>query len=217
MTTRARLSLLFALALVLMALPAGEASAATCTKSGFKTLDQSKFIVLQRGLPPKDDSTSDFGVYACRIKTGKRFVLAGNECFGNTLGEFGDYAFAGNFIAYEGRTCGDPEGESDAKTLNVATGAKASFSAEQEPLPGGGVQDYSITDIVVNAKGNLAWIALAKHLSGGNATRFDVRRAVNGVVDRVDFGPDIVADSLALSSTHLFWLKGQAPKTAELP
>jgi hypothetical protein len=217
MTTRARLSLLFALALVLMALPAGEASAASCTKSGFKMLDQSKHIVLQRGPVPKGDSTSDFGVYACRIKTGKRFVLAGNECFGNTLGEFGDYAFAGNFIAYEGRTCGDPEGESDAKTLNVASGAKASFSAEQEPLPGGGVQDYSITDIVVNGKGNVAWIALAKHLSGGNATRFDVRRAVGGVVSRVDFGPGIAGDSLALSATTIYWLNGGAAKSAELP
>jgi hypothetical protein len=217
MTTTLRLSLLAALTVVLFALPAAGASAASCSKSGYKTLEQSKYIVVQRGPIPKGDSTSDFGYYACRIRTGKRYVLGGNECFGNDLGRVGDYALAGNYIAYEGYTCGDPEGEADAKTLNVASGAKASYSAEHEPLPGGGVQDYSITDIVVNGKGNVAWIALAQHVSGGNAKRYDVRRAIAGTVDRVDSGANIVADSLALSGTHLFWLAGGNAKTAELP
>ncbi|HEX8052919.1 MAG TPA: hypothetical protein VF517_07995 [Thermoleophilaceae bacterium] len=216
MTTRTRLSLILAATFVLAAVPAGDASAASCSAKGYKTLDQNKYIVVQRGPGPKGDSTSDYGVYACRISTGKRRVLGGNECFGNDLGEVGDYALASNYIAYEARTCGDPEGESDAVSLNVATGAKKRFSAEHEPLAGG-VVDYSITSLKVNSKGNMAWIAQAKHLSGGNQTRFDVRRAINGVADRVDVGPGIVGDSLAYSAGRIYWLNGDVPKVAALP
>jgi hypothetical protein len=197
--------------------PASDAAAAGCDKSGYKTLDQTKYVRFERGPVPKGDSTSDFGYYACRIKNGKRYLLGGNECFGNDLGRIGDYAIAGNFIAYEAYTCGDPEGEADVKRLNVSTGAKAGFQAEEGPLPGGGVQDYSITDVVIRGNGNMAWIAFAEHLSGGNQKRYDVRRLIGNAVSRVDFGPNIVPDSLALSGTSLFWLNGAVPKAAGLP
>jgi hypothetical protein len=211
-----RFALLAGLVAGLLSVPAGEAAAAGCDKSGYTTLDQSKYIRLQKGPIPKTDSTSDFGYYACRFKTGKRYTLGGNECFGNDLGAVGDYAFAGNYIAYEARTCGDPEGESDVVRLNVSSGAKSSFSAEQEPLAGS-VVDYSVTDIVVKGNGNVAWIALAKQLSGGSAQRFDVRRLIGSTADRVDFGTGIVGDSLALSATTIYWLNGAAPKSASLP
>lgn len=217
MKTPLRTSLLAGSLLLLLALPAADASAASCAKKGYKTIDQSKYLVLQRGPAPKGDSTSDFGYHACRLRTGKRYTLGGNECFGNDLGRVGDYALANNVIAYEAYTCGDPEGEADAKTLNVATGVKRSYQAEEGELPGGGVQDYSITDIVVRPNGNVAWIALAKHLSGGNQTRYDVRRAIDQNVTRVDFGPNIVPDSLAYSGGRIFWLKGEDAKWATLP
>src|SRR5262249_17516526 len=157
---------LAAAALSITALPASDAAAkppASCVKAKYTTLDQNKYVALQKGPIPKGDSTSDFGYYACRFKTGKRFLLGGNEGKGNDLGPLGDFAFAGNYIAYEARTCGDPEGESDAVRLNLSSGKKDSFSAEQEPLAGG-VVDYSITDLVVKGNGNMAWIALAKQL-----------------------------------------------------
>ncbi|HEX8647021.1 MAG TPA: hypothetical protein VF715_08960 [Thermoleophilaceae bacterium] len=217
MTTRIRISLLAAATAVLLALPAADASAASCAKSGFKTLDQSKYIVFQKGPKPKGDATSDFGYYACRIKNAKRYTLGGNECFGNDLGRTGDYSLAGNFIAYEAYTCGDPEGEADAKTINVATGARKSYQAEQGEIPGGGVQDRSITDIQVNSKGNLAWIALVRQVISGDARRFDVRRVIDGIVDRVDFGQDVLADSLAYSGGNIFWMNSGVAKTAPLP
>jgi hypothetical protein len=218
MTKRILLGALVGAALTVTALPAGEAMAApTCDKSGYKTLDQNKYVRLQRGPVPKGDSTSDFGYYACRLKTAKRTLLGGNECFGNDLGAVGDYAFAGNYIAYEARTCGDPEGESDAVRLNAATGTKNKFSAESGPLPGGGVQDYSITDIVVKGNGNMAWIALSKHVSGGNQTRYEVRRAIGAVADTAGTSAVIAGDSLALSSTTIYWLDGGTPKSATLP
>ena len=216
--TSFRLSLLAVLtAVALVAMPTAGASAATCDKAGYKTLDQSKYVRVQRGPIPKGDSTSDFGYYACRIKNGKRYVLGGNECFGNDLGSIGDYALAGNYIAYERRTCGDPEGESDAVRLNVSNGNRGTASAESGPLPGGGVQDHSITDIVVKNNGNMAWIALSKHLSGGNQTRYEVRRAIGAVTDTVDTGPNIVPDSLALSAGTIFWLDGATPQSSTLP
>jgi hypothetical protein len=217
MTRRILLGTLVGAALTISALPASEASAApSCDQKGYKTLDQSKYIRLQRGPIPKGDSTSDFGYYACRFKTGKRYVLGGNECFGNDLGAVGDYAFAGNVIAYEARTCGDPEGESDAVRLNVATGTKTKFSAESGPLAGG-VVDYSITDIVVKGNGNMAWIALSKHISGGNQTRYEVRRAIGAAADTVAASPATAGDSLALSATTIYWLDGGVPKSASLP
>src|ERR1043165_9675021 len=73
------------------AVPTARAAAASCDKSGYKTLDQNKYVRVQRGPIPKGDSTSDFGYYACRIKNGKRYVLGGNECSGNDLGAIGDY------------------------------------------------------------------------------------------------------------------------------
>ncbi|MDQ3934332.1 MAG: hypothetical protein M3340_06835 [Actinomycetota bacterium] len=217
MKNRLRLSILVAVVLGAMALPVADASAASCVKSGYKVIEQSKYIRFERGPIPKGDTTSKKGFYACRIKTGKRYLLGGDFCFGNDLGEIEEFALAGNYVAYEAYTCGDPEGEADAKRLNVATGAKASFSAEQGPITEGNVEDYSITDIVVKANGNMAWIALAKQVVGGNQTRYDVRRAINGVVDRVDFGPNIVADSLALSGGNIFWLEGNNAKSASLP
>lgn len=215
--TSLRLSFLAALVVIFVSLPAADASAVSCKKNGYKVLDQSKYVTLEKGPIPNNDSTSDFGYYACRVKNGKRFVLGGNECFGNNLGQIGNYAFAGNFIAYEARTCGDPEGESDAKVLNLATGVKIRYQAEQGFLPGGGVQDFSITDIVVRPNGNVAWIAFAQHLSGGNATRYDVRRVIDQNVTRIDSGTTIVPDSLALSGTHLYWLDAETPETSELP
>jgi hypothetical protein len=217
MKTRLRLALLVAAIAAALTLPAADASAASCSKSGYKTLDQSKYIVFQRGPKPKGDVTSDYGFYACRIKNGKRYTLGGNECFGNDLGRTGDYSLAGNFVAYEAYTCGDPEGEADAKVINVATGAKQSYSAEHEELPGGGVQDYSITDLQVNSKGNVAWIALARQLTTSDAKRYDVRRAISGVVSRVDFGENILADSLGYSGGNIFWIEDGAAKTAPLP
>lgn len=216
MTTRTRLSLLLAVVCTASALPAADASAASCAKSGYKTLDQSKYIVVQRGPKPKGDVTSDFGVYACRIKNAKRYTLGGSECFGNDLGEVGDFSLASNYVAYEAYTCGDPEGESDAVSLNVATGKRARYSAEHEPLAGS-IVDYSITDIQVNSKGNMAWIALAKEIGGASAARYDVRRAIDGVADRVDAGPAIVGDSLAYSAGRIYWLNGGAPKSVPLP
>jgi hypothetical protein len=213
-----RLTLLVtAVAVTLVALPTAAASAASCDKSGYKTLDQNKYVRVQRGPIPKGDSTSDFGYYACRIKNGKRYVLGGNECFGNDLGSVGDYTLAGNYIAYEARTCGDPEGESDAVRLNVSNGTRGTASAESGPLAGGGVQDYSITDIVVKPNGNMAWIALSKHLSGGNTSRYEVRRAIGAVTDTVASGTTIVADSLALSAGTIYWLEGATPKSSMLP
>jgi hypothetical protein len=204
-------------AVALSALPAASASAASCDKAGYKTLDQNRYVRVQRGPIPKGDSTSDFGYYACRLKSGKRYLLGGNECFGNDLGSVGDYALAGNYIAYEARTCGDPEGESDATRLNVSTGVRGKASAESGPLPGGGVQDFSITGIVVKGNGNMAWIALKKQVSGGNASTYEVRRAIGAVSDTVGTGPAIAADSLALSSSTIFWLDGATPKSASLP
>jgi hypothetical protein len=212
-----RITLLAAATAIMVALPAADASAANCSSKGYKTLDQSKYIVFQRGPKPKGDATSDYGFYACRIRNGKRYVLGGNECFGNDLGRIGDYSLAGNFIAYEAYTCGDPEGEADAKSLNVSSGSKKSYSAEHEPLPSGNVQDYSITDIQINSKGNMAWIALARQLVDGDATRYDVRRVIDGTVDRVDFGQSILADSLGYSGGNIFWIKDGAAKTAPLP
>ena len=217
MNTRIRISLLAAATGVLLALPTADASAAVCSKSGYKTLDQSKYIVFQRGPRPKGDATSDFGYYACRIKNGKRYTLGGNECFGNDLGRIDDYSLAGNFIAYEAYTCGDPEGEADAKSLNVSSGARKSYPAEHGELPGGGVQDYSITDIQINSKGNMAWIALARQLVTGDAKRYDVRRVIGGTVDRVDFGDGILYDSLAYSGGNIFWMNSGTAKTAPLP
>ncbi len=217
MKTTVRLSLLLAVTIAATALPTADASAASCVKQGYKVIDQSKYIRFEKGPQPKGDSTSNGGYYACRIKNGKRYLLGGTECFGNDLGEIDDYALAGNYIAYEAYTCGDPEGEADAKRLNVATGSKASFSAEQGPIEEGKVEDYSITDIVVRTNGNMAWIALAKQLVSGSQTRYDVRRAINGVVDRVDFGPNIVADSLAYSGGRIFWMEGNSAKSATLP
>lgn len=218
MNASLRLPLLGVLtAVALSALPAASAAAASCDKSGYKTLDQNKYVRVQRGPIPKGDSTSDFGYYACRIKSGKRFVLGGNECFGNDLGSIGDYALAGNYIAYEKRTCGDPEGESDAVRLNVSNGVRGTASGESGPLPGGGVQDHSITDIVVKSNGNMAWIALSRHLSGGNLTRYEVRRAIGAATDTVATGPNIAPDSLALSAGTIFWLQGGTPGSASLP
>jgi hypothetical protein len=201
----------------LAALPTAAASAASCDKKGYKTLDQNKYVRVQRGPVPKGDSTSDFGYYACRLKNGKRYLLGGNECFGNDLGSVGDYALAGNYIAYEARTCGDPEGESDAVRLNVSNGIRGKASAESGPLPGGGVQDFSITDIVVKNNGNMAWIALKKQVSGGTESTSEVRRAVGNTTDTVGTGPTIVADSLAVSGSTIFWLDGATPKSASLP
>jgi len=211
------LILLVSLGAALNAVPASEAAAATCDKSGYKTLDQNAYVRLQKGPIPAGDSTSDFGYYACRLKSGKRFVLGGNECFGNDLGRVGDYALSGNYIAYEAFTCGDPEGEADVKRRNLKTGAMSAFSAEQGPIPGGGVQDYSVTDVVIRDNGNMAWIALAKVLSGGSGQRYDVRRVIGSTADRVDFGTTITPDSLALSGTTIFWLNGATPKSASLP
>jgi hypothetical protein len=124
---------------------------------------------------------------------------------------------ASGTCSYEARTCGDPEGESDAVRLNVSNGTRGTASAESGPLPGGGVQDYSITDIVVKSNGNMAWIALSKQLSGGNATRYEVRRAIGAVTDTVASGTSVVADSLALSAGTIYWLEGATPKSSTLP
>jgi hypothetical protein len=79
------------------------------------------------------------------------------------------------------------------------------------------VQDRSITDIQVNSKGNLAWIALVRQVISGDARRFDVRRVIDGIVDRVDFGQDVLADSLAYSGGNIFWMNSGVAKTAPLP
>jgi hypothetical protein len=79
------------------------------------------------------------------------------------------------------------------------------------------VVDYSITDIVVKGNGNMAWIALSKHLSGGNQTRYEVRRAIGAAADTVATSAAIAGDSLALSSTTIYWLDGGVPKSAPLP
>ena len=64
---------------------------------------------------------------------------------------------------------------------------------------------------------DMAWIALAKQLSGGNAIRYDVRRVIGGTVSRVDFGPNIAATSLAYSDGTIFWLNGGTANSAGLP
>ena len=78
MTKRILLGALVGAALTVTALPAGEAIAApTCDKAGYKTLDQNKYVRVQRGPIPKGDSTSDFGYYA----EGKGSAETTNEDF----------------------------------------------------------------------------------------------------------------------------------------
>lgn len=118
-------------------------------------------------------------------------------------------------VAYAQRSCGDTGCQQSVLVRDLKTNKQVSAA-----LSSPNDVDQEVTDIVLTRTGTVAWIAEERN-DGGAATARVVSSRKPGAFVGIPVVPtatglDIVAGSLALAGTRLYWTQGAVARTALL-
>jgi hypothetical protein len=157
----------------------------------------------------RKDRRGLFVAYACVYRSGKRYRLSDHD---DANGEETDDVptLSGPYLAYSVNDCpgtGD-ECYADMRVLDLRNGKRRrpvnAFGAESD--------DTFVTDIVLDTRGDVGWIAE----SDNPRLLTEVRVATSRGVRTVDSARDIARHSLARAGRRIYWMRGGRPKTAKL-
>jgi hypothetical protein len=150
-------------------------------------------------------------IYACRLKTRKRFLMGSAEDLGGTGIAIGMVRIAARFVAWDEQPFDDSERynpsfagfPSTVTALDTRSGAKRSA-----PAVTGNPSSSGVGSLLLQPTGSFAWIG-----SGGPAGT-EVHRYDASGNSVLASGADIDPASLAASATTLYWMKGGTPAFA---
>ena len=165
-----------------------------------------------------------FNAYACGYKTNKRFLLGDtSECQNQT--EADDFRLGDGVLGYMETSCGLVSGNSTIRVISLKTGKTKYAGSPVDATWSGGEYSTDFGSWEMKRNGSIAWIG---HFGGFVTTptsgpppaeEFQVwKNDANGEA-KLDSGPNIVRDSLALGSeadldtglSPIYWLKGSTP------
>lgn len=187
------------------------ASAASCTSAGSSTLASTSASRVYRKA-----STGD--IYGCLYSKNKRYRLVDvSSGAGTSSIHNGTLRLAGRYVGLATEDCGAIDCGSTIQVRNLKTGVRVHNTAaapndtvEEDDTEGPLVSDLELR----KTNGSVAWIVQSQPAMG--SATFEVRRSDSAGTSLVDTGGNIVPNSLALSGSSIFWLKGATSQTAGL-
>ena len=186
--------------LVLALLPAAAAQAKrTCNPHGSKTIAANVKLRVFTFRKSGSDTTT---MYACRLKTGKRFILASAQEAGGTGTAVSLVRVAGNFVVWDAQPFDDSQRynpsfqgfPSSVNALDPSTG-----QTRTAPAATGNPAASTVTALVLQLGGSFAWI--------GSGATLEVHRFDASGDTVVDSGSDVDPASLAAGGAQLYWLR----------
>jgi hypothetical protein len=181
-----------------------------CRPAGARTIAQSSLARIFR-----------FGgrSYGCLLSANRAYRLGDlstSESYPDTVRLGSVVRLAGRFVAYEVRRVGRADSEYEVFVRDLRTGAVRRHPKpyEQLALPSEG-PDAGVTDMVLNARGSVAWIVRNVYAS---PVRLEVRKA-DPTASSTLLGAGIAIEPASLSLGRdgtLRWVDGGVTRTAAL-
>ena len=186
-----------------------------CSRHGTETITQDRSVRVYsipeyvEGVRQKHE-----GIYACLLRSGKTITLEPPRRY-LPLHQLHHITLAGVIVAFGDGWHGIDSGCTSIVVLDLA--ARRTLLRLPDVacfVDAGFVTEGQVTDLVVNSRGSVAWIAS----KGTRAARsFEVHTAnTSSSMALLDEGPEIVPGSLHLSSGELTWRDGPRELAAEL-
>jgi hypothetical protein len=147
-------------------------------------------------------------LFGCSYKTGKRFRIAATE---PGVDGYGPWALHGRFVAFgHYPACGVCADEGNFAVRWDAVARRERFWELDFDDDG---KVTRVTDIVVNRRGRVAWIARDRRAPDDIQVQAESGGRAPAVLDS---GADIAPRSLAISGSTLYWTKAGVPQSARL-
>jgi hypothetical protein len=152
-------------------------------------------------------------VYGCAVRHGAVYKLGSSSlCIGTSRAA--PVALAGRLVAYGLETCGVDTG-STVVIVRRLTDGKRLHDDPATVLPNGPESYQTVHSLVLNARGDDAWISTASSL-GSHATATEVHEHGTNGFGLLDSGTGIDPGSLRLKRSKLTWLHGGKRRSATL-
>ncbi len=204
---RGKLAMVGTLAVMLTVAPAAGARtsrhAARCSLVGSRTvLATARARVFRR---VRGDTVS---VYACLYSRNRRFLLSREEFMQDSTftrmpalaGRFVAYVLARTDVARRG-TPNPTSFPDQVVAIDLASGQRRQFHAASTDSP-----STRVSDLALASNGSVAWIG-----SGPEGNEVYIGTAGRTLLDR---GSGVLAGSLALSRTAIYWTRDGVPRSA---
>jgi hypothetical protein len=157
-------------------------------------------------------------VEACLAGRGTRMTLLA-PAKGSRHRSLGSFAFAGTKLAYVEDQFGVDSGTLSIVVVDVARRrVLRTFGGVGGYVDAGIAGSSNVSDVVLSAKGSVAWITETHGPPATPGLTVAVHAATaTGAVRTLDEGPDIEAGSLTLSGGMLGWSRAGVERRAPLP
>jgi hypothetical protein len=132
------------------------------------------------------------------------FVGTAGSCFPESSCGTRQVTIVGRYVAYAAFAYGEDVTTRTVGVLNTVTGKLSTGAASDPSTPSN--RDGSITDLVLSATGQVAWI----YRTARTEPSYEVHVG-SSIVDR---SPTVVAGSLAIAGSIAYWTRGGAPQSA---
>lgn len=177
----------------------------TCTPAHTKTLAATARVRVfeSRKVLPETQTRATYGCLLKRKRPYKFYVP-------DFPTGYDHIAVAGQFVAYASRSdCAASFCDPNNVIVQNLKNGKVTFA------DGPSLRVASVSDVVLEANGSVAWITSIFDEFGAVLPGLEVAKAEHGQAAAVlAAGPDIVPGSLALAGSRLYWTQGATPRSA---
>jgi hypothetical protein len=198
----------FVVVTIVLAAAAPAQARSTCNPHGSKTVAADAKVRVFTLRKSGSDTTR---LYACRLTSRKRYLLASAQEQGGTGTAVSLVRVVGRFVAWDAQPFDDsqrynPDFQGFPSTVNeLDTGSGQRTTV---PATTGTPAASSVTALLVTGSGSLGWI--------GSAGTLEVHLYENAGDTLLDSGTDIDPTSLAAAAHQLYWMRAGLPRSAPL-
>jgi hypothetical protein len=189
--------------------PGAAAARRSCGPAGARTLADDGIARIYTMAALRRQPLAPARVYGCASGSTKAVVLGGGNHEYVELATLG-----GRFAGYALRSMGVDTGFTRVRVMDLRSGSVIDDTAATSPVTR--PESFtSVTGLVVNARGHVAWVGSKSAIGVGRPT-YEVRKIDSPGEALLDASPAIGAQSLRLRGTQLSWTHGRARRTARL-
>jgi len=191
--------------------PPSDAAARLCRPAGAKAL-----VTSTEGTVYKAGRSRDTTRYvACHGRRTKPLQLGGADCFNAQAPS--RFVIAGRWLAYVSLSCDTVSGSDTVIVVDLRT-RKRRYQATATSTPAAAADVYAgVERLLVVRAGDVAWVA-SYVPAQGRPRVYEVRRSTptRNESALLDSGTDVLADSLAVSPSLVYWTRDAAPRSVPL-
>jgi hypothetical protein len=188
----------------------------TCLPKGAQTVAKDS-VARVFALPPANSKTllplSRRRLYGCIFRRGVAVPMVSERRFSS----WGHVVLAGTTVAYASEFMGIDFGTASVTTFDLRR-ARTIASLDAWTFIEQGLPEsfYSVTGIVLETSGSMAWLSRMRAISG--STSYQVHEVgPSGSTALLDHGPEVQPTSLRLSKGTVSWMNGSTGMSAQLP